>query len=254
MRCFAGWPLQRPLSGRPAQHDNRGVAYPAHAAGAAWVSRNDAARPKNEERSGGAGRPARIRRQGWRGEGGRCIDKQTKNSGGRTEGITKGKMTQNICCVKQSANEFAHAAQAAASTAPQVSLVEVLAKPFTLFALYRIREPYHPYAFSVKVEVSLRPEAWDRERDYALRLLTSPVTPVSVLAQVATLERMWSDKQVALAGRRQPRDLYDLWFIAQRLRLPFAADLSGFDRQAIPRELRKYLPRSQWPVIDQWSS
>jgi predicted nucleotidyltransferase component of viral defense system len=149
---------------------------------------------------------------------------------------------------------FARAAQAAASTAPQALLVEALAKRFTLFALYRIREPYLPYAFSVKVEISLRSEAWARERDYALRLLTSPVTPVSVLAQVATLERMWSDKQAALAGRRQPRDLYDLWFIAQRLRLPFEADLSGFDRQAIARELRKYLPKSQWPVIDQWSS
>ena len=151
-------------------------------------------------------------------------------------------------------DEFARAARAAASTAPQASLVEALAKRFTLFALYRIREPFLPYAFSVKVEISLRSEAWERERDYALRLLTSPVTPVSVLAQVATLERMWSDKQAALAGRRQPRDLYDLWFVAQRLRLPFEADLSGFDRQAIARELRKYLPKSQWPVIDQWSA
>ena len=151
-------------------------------------------------------------------------------------------------------DDFAHAAQAAASTAPQASLVEALAKRFTLFALYRIREPYLPYAFSVKVEVSLRSETWDRGRDTALRLLTSPVTPVSVLAEVATLERMWSDKQAALAGRRQPRDLYDLWFIAQKLHLPFDADLSGFDRQSIARELRKYLPKSQWPVIDQWSS
>jgi len=151
-------------------------------------------------------------------------------------------------------DEFAHAAQAAASTAPQASLVEALAKRFTLFALYRIREPYLPYAFSVKVEVSLRSETWDRGRDTALRLLTSPVTPVSVLAEVATLERMWSDKRAAPADRRPPRDLYDLWFIAQRLRLPFEADLSGFDRQAIARELREYLPKSQWPVIDQWSA
>jgi predicted nucleotidyltransferase component of viral defense system len=151
-------------------------------------------------------------------------------------------------------DEFARAARAAASTTPQASLVEARTERFTLFALYRIREPYLSYAFSVKVKISLRSEAWERERDYALRLLTSPVTPVSVLAQVATLERMWSDKQAALAGRRQPRDLYDLWFVAQRLRLPFEADLSGFDRQAIARELRKYLPKSQWPVIDQWSA
>jgi predicted nucleotidyltransferase component of viral defense system len=149
--------------------------------------------------------------------------------------------------------DFVQAAEAAATAAPQVRLVEALAKQFTLFALYRIREAYLPYAFSVKVEVSTRPETWDREQDYALRLLTSPVTPISVLAQAATLERMWTDKRAALADRHQPRDLYDVWFIAQRLRLPFAPDLSGFDRPALKRELRKYLPTSQWPIVDQWS-
>lgn len=148
---------------------------------------------------------------------------------------------------------FVRMAETAAVATPQVTLVEALAKQFTLFALYKVRESYLSYPFSVKVEVSTREESWERDRDYSLRLLASPVTPISVLAQVATLERMWSDKQAALAERRQPRDLYDLWFIAQRLRLPFSPDLSGFDRPAIKRDLRKYLPASQWPVIDQWS-
>jgi len=148
---------------------------------------------------------------------------------------------------------FVDAAEATATAAPQLTLIEALSKQFTLFALYRIRESYLPYAFSVKVEVSTRPEDWERDEDYSLRLLTSPVTPIVVLAQVATLERLWRDKQAALADRRQPRDLYDLWLIAQKLRVPFAPDLSGFDRLALKRELRKYLPMSQWPVIDQWS-
>jgi predicted nucleotidyltransferase component of viral defense system len=148
---------------------------------------------------------------------------------------------------------FVDAAETAATAAPQVTLVEALSKQFTLFALYRIREPYLPYAFSIKVEVSTRPEGWEREEDYTLRLLTSAVTPLVVLAQVATLERLWRDKESALADRRQPRDLYDLWFIAQKLRLPFAPDLTGFDRLAVRRELRKYLPMNQWTVIDQWS-
>jgi len=116
-----------------------------------------------------------------------------------------------------------------------------------------VREPYLPYAFSIKLEVSTRLEPWERERDFDLRLLTSPVTPVSALTQVATLERMWADKQSALATRRQPRDLYDLWFIAQKLHRTFTPDLSGFDRKAIRRDLRKYLPTSHWQVIEQWS-
>lgn len=148
---------------------------------------------------------------------------------------------------------FVHAAGTVAKVLPQVTLVEALAKRFTLFALYKAREPYLTYAFSIKLEISTRPETWERERDFALRLLTSPVTPISVLAQVATLERMWTDKHAALATRHQPRDLYDLWFIAQKLRRPFTPDLSGFDRKAIRRDLRKYLPRDHWQVIEQWS-
>jgi predicted nucleotidyltransferase component of viral defense system len=148
---------------------------------------------------------------------------------------------------------FVRVTETVARMLPQVILVEALSKQFTLFGLYKVREPYLPYAFSIKLEVSTRPETWERERDFTLRLLTSLVTPVSVLSQVATLERMWTDKQSALAIRSQPRDLYDLWFIAQKLRRTFTPDLSGFDRKAIRRELRKYLPRSHWQVIEQWN-
>lgn len=135
----------------------------------------------------------------------------------------------------------------------QLTLVEALAKQFTLFALFKVTEPYLAYAFSIKVEVSTRPETWRRGADFDLRLLTSPVTPLSVLAQVATLERMWKDKEAALSARHEPRDLYDLWFIAQKLRRPFTPDLRGLDRKALRRELRKYLPMSHWQVIEQWS-
>jgi hypothetical protein len=149
---------------------------------------------------------------------------------------------------------FTQAAGTVVKQLPQVTLNEALAKRFTLFALYKVQEPFLPYAFSIKLEISTRPETWEGEQDFALRLLTSPVTPVSALVQVATLERMWKDKETALATRRQPRDLYDLWFIAQKLRRSFTPDLEGFDRQAIRRELRKYLPRDHWQVIELWSA
>lgn len=164
------------------------------------------------------------------------------------------------CISPISAAAFVHAAEAITGALPQVTLVEALAKHFTLFALYKVQEPYLPYAFSIKLEISTREETWEQGQDFGLRLLTSPVTPVSALAQVATLERMWRDKESALADRRQPRDLYDLWFVAQKLRRPFTPDLrspapagSGFDRQSIRRELRKVLPRDHWQVIEPWS-
>jgi len=148
---------------------------------------------------------------------------------------------------------FTRMAETVAHQVPGVTLAEALAKRFTLFALYKAQEPYLTYPFSIKLEISTRPETWEREQDFTLRLLTSPVTPVSALAQVSTLERMWKDKETALTARRQPRDLYDLWFIAQKLRRTFTPDLGGFDRRAIRRELRKYLPKDHWQVIELWS-
>lgn len=136
---------------------------------------------------------------------------------------------------------------------PRVTLVEARAKRFTLFALFKVSEDYLPKPFSIKLEVSTRSEEWARGRDFELRLLSSDFTNVTVLAQVATLKRMLKEKGETLASRKQPRDLYDLWFITQKLRQEFSPDLTGFDRKGIKRELRKYLPRSHWKVIDQWS-
>lgn len=147
---------------------------------------------------------------------------------------------------------FSRAAEQAIRGFPQVTLVEALSKRFTLLAVYRIRDPSVRGAFSIRVDVSTRPGRWRRGRDSELRLLTSPVTPVSVLAHVATLERLWADKSAAFAGRQEPRDLYDLWFLAQKLRREFAPDLRRLDARIVRRELRKYLPRAHWPVIEQW--
>jgi len=149
-------------------------------------------------------------------------------------------------------DEFQSLCEAAAKSLSQISLVEALTKHFTQFALYRVSVPYIPRSFSIKIEISNRRQLWKRGQHYELKLLTSQISNISVLAQVATLERIWEDKQSALASRRQPRDLYDLWFISQKLGREFVPNLSGIDRKIIKRELRKYLPQSQWSIVDQW--
>ncbi len=147
---------------------------------------------------------------------------------------------------------FKKASLAAAKSVPEASLVEALAKYRTLFALYRFRVPYIGRPFSMKVEVSTRRESWERGRDHELRLLSSEVTNLTVLAQVATLERLASDKKKAFEARHEPRDLYDLWFISQKLGREFKPQAADFDPRVLKRELRKYLPRSHWRLIDTW--
>jgi hypothetical protein len=148
---------------------------------------------------------------------------------------------------------FQTAARAALKGLPEATLVEALAKRFTLFALYRFDVPYIARPFSLKVEVSIREESRRHADESELRLLSSEITNLTVLARVATLERALEDKKAAFAARRQPRDLYDLWFISQKLGLPFQVDLAGSDLRIVRRELRKYLPRTHWSVIDQWT-
>ena len=148
---------------------------------------------------------------------------------------------------------FRTAARAALKSLPEAILVEALAKRFTLFALYKFDVPYIARPFSIKVEVSTREESRWQAGESELRLLSSAATNLTVLARVATLERALEDKKAAFAARRQPRDLYDLWFMAQKLRRDFTPDLNGLDWRAIRRDLRKYLPQSHWQVIEQWS-
>lgn len=148
---------------------------------------------------------------------------------------------------------FRTAARAALKGLPEATLVEALAKRFTLFALFRFDVPYIARPFSIKVEVSTRETSRSQADESDIRLLSSEITNITVLARVATLERALKDKRAAFAARRQPRDLYDLWFISQKLGLPFKADLAGSDPLIVRRELRKYLPRTHWSVIDQWT-
>ena len=109
-------------------------------------------------------------------------------------------------------------------------------------------------AARLKIEISTRKKRWERGQDYELKLLASEISNIRVLAQVATLNRILEEKKAALKSRRQPRDLYDLWFISQKQGREFIPDLQevGIDRKVIKRELRKYLPRSHWKVIDRW--
>jgi predicted nucleotidyltransferase component of viral defense system len=151
-------------------------------------------------------------------------------------------------------SEFKKASQAAARNMPEGKLIEALAKHYTLFAIFQFRIPYIGRPFSMKIEISIRKESWKLGRDFELKLLTSELTNITALAQVATLERMGKDKQKALKSRRQIRDIYDLWFISQKLGRDFEPDTTGIPPSILRRELRKYLPRSHWRLVDKWTA
>jgi predicted nucleotidyltransferase component of viral defense system len=77
---------------------------------------------------------------------------------------------------------------------PAITEVETIAKLHTLFSLVKITEPFLERAFSIKVEVSTRNRPWVKDTDYSSKVITSSTSPLTVLAQVASLDRLAIEK------------------------------------------------------------
>jgi len=122
-------------------------------------------------------------------------------------------------------------------------------KFYTYFALYRIREPWKPFALSIKIEISKR--TLDKKRKiYELMNLKSEVSNIEVLGNVMTIENVYKEKLGALKTRDAPRDLFDVWYLCNTLRKIYRAPTDKFETKVLTRDLRKYLPKKYWKVIE----
>ena len=139
-----------------------------------------------------------------------------------------------------------------ARTTPNIELVEALKKYYTLYAKFRIKDPALPQTIGIKIEISIRKEKWEKSKDYILMNLKSEVTPITVLAQTASLERIQKEKQTISPPRI--RDIFDLWFIGQSLKKPISLDFGKFKNNQIKRELYRLLPEGKQKLIKTWLS
>ena len=130
---------------------------------------------------------------------------------------------------------------------PELSLTDLEEKYYTYLGEIKVAESYLPFPFRIKIEISKRKI---RSYKWNLKLLNSPVTTVQALAQVGTLEQIYQDKLSCLKGRAKPKDLFDLWYIAQKLKIAYSPGKVDFRKGDLVRELRKYLPKTFWPAIE----
>jgi predicted nucleotidyltransferase component of viral defense system len=144
--------------------------------------------------------------------------------------------------------EFTSAVQQVVRRYPELALTDLAEKRQTLLAEFRVSDSAIERNVRQVVEVSRRsPGALEKE----LRLLSSPCSPLRVLALVATPEAIWREKLAALKSRKAPRDLFDLWFLGQTLARQLPDDVPEFDPRVLRRELRMYLPRKFYPVVEE---
>ena len=131
---------------------------------------------------------------------------------------------------------------------PGLVLTDVEEKYYTYLAEIKVTEDYLPLPFRIKIEISKRKT---KNYQWKLQLLESPVTTIQVLGQVGTLEQIYQDKLACLKGRAKAKDLFDLWYISQKLKIPYPSTPIGLQKSEIRRELRKYLPKDFWPAIEE---
>jgi predicted nucleotidyltransferase component of viral defense system len=134
---------------------------------------------------------------------------------------------------------------------PNWTLKDLKDKRQTMFALISIDDEKLKHAFSVKIEAH-KPERKPK-LEIELALVKSALSVAEPLLLVPTLIELKRLKELALAGRKKGRDIFDLWYIAKALRENFVLpkDLPKYGKKEFQNELQVFLPKKYYPVIKQ---
>jgi predicted nucleotidyltransferase component of viral defense system len=130
---------------------------------------------------------------------------------------------------------------------PEMALTDLEEKYYTYLAEIKVTQNYLPFPFRIKIEISKREI---KNYQWELKLLSSPTTVIQAMGQVVTLEQIYKDKLACLKGRAKPKDLFDLWYISQKLNIPYTPQKFSLNKREVVRNLRKYLPSDFWPAIE----
>lgn len=145
--------------------------------------------------------------------------------------------------------DFINVCKEIATNNPNIELVEALKKFNTLFALFKVTDSSISQNFSIKIEVSTRKENLKKDKDYSLIVLKSSVSPVNLIANTFSLEKILSDK-LSIEPKRI-RDIFDIWFIKQNLGdKDTKMDFTNFNKNEVKRELNKLLPVSYRGLVE----
>lgn len=130
-------------------------------------------------------------------------------------------------------------------------LSDIKDKRRTIFALLNIKDENLKHSFSLKIEIH-KPAKKIRLAS-KLEIIKSPVSILSPLLLVATLSELKKMKEAALANRQKARDVFDLWYIARKLRIDFVLpqNTPKFREREFKNELQVFLPFNYYQTIKQ---
>jgi predicted nucleotidyltransferase component of viral defense system len=130
-----------------------------------------------------------------------------------------------------------------------VEITDSHKKRATILVEFRISEQFLTQAFRLKIEISMRIES---KLPYNLEILSSSVYPLKVLFQVMDTGYMFHEKIRTFKERKEPRDLFDIWFLSEKLKMEIPVDeIPEIEARKLKQVLRKYLPTNWYRAIDE---
>jgi len=142
--------------------------------------------------------------------------------------------------------EFSSLMKKIISPFPEMTQTDLHEKYYTYLAEIKVTQNYLPLPFRIKIEISKRET---KSYQWELKLLSSPVSVIQVMGQVARLEQIYKDKLACLKGRAKPKDFFDLWYVSEKLKISYTPKTISTKKEFV-RDLRKYLPKDFWSAID----
>ncbi|MCK4891542.1 MAG: nucleotidyl transferase AbiEii/AbiGii toxin family protein [Candidatus Pacebacteria bacterium] len=123
----------------------------------------------------------------------------------------------------------------------ELEIIDKKDKFYTLYAQIKIKEAFLNRPFSIKIEISKRKNQF-KKNEHLPKVLKTLVYPIEVLCDTATLEKIYRDKITTIQNRQAPRDLFDLWYLSEKLNKSFRPPSTKLTKKNIKSELHKFLP------------
>lgn len=132
----------------------------------------------------------------------------------------------------------------------KLEVTDTADKRNTILVEFRIRDEALAQPIKQKIEISKRTQH-NAKRDFELRLISSPTSNLQALFLVASIDFIWVEKISALKSRKEPRDLFDLWYISQKLKRQLPSDLPKIPQKFLKLTLNKYLPLKYQKIVEE---
>lgn len=146
-------------------------------------------------------------------------------------------------------DDFAKVVKTIVAKFSEAKLQDIYDKRNTLYTKIVFKVDYKPIPIGIKIEINKE----EREFEKTVGLLKSPFNNLEVMALVYTIESILKDKLriIEARARRQPRDLFDAWYISQKINMPFEIkEKYKYSKKELMDGLNPLLPENSRNVID----